>query len=76
MGIEYRDKIIALCRQKGPVLPLEVAKLMKTETWKAGAMLSEMTENKILLISTIKVGGSPLYYLPDQQEKLELFIEN
>ena len=48
--------------------------MLKTETWKAGAMLSEMTENKILLISAIKIGGSPLYYLPEHQEKLELFV--
>ena len=74
MGIEYREKIISLCKQKGPILPNDVAKMLKTETWKAGAMLSEMTENKILLISAIKIGGSPLYYLPEHQEKLELFV--
>ncbi|TAL57689.1 MAG: hypothetical protein EPN86_01550, partial [Nanoarchaeota archaeon] len=73
-GIEYREKILSFCKQKGPLLPSDVAKLLKTDTLRAGAMLSEMTENKLLIISSLKIGGSPLYYLPDQPEKLELFI--
>ena len=76
MGIEYREKIISLARQKGPLLPADVAKFLKTDTLFASAMLSEMNENKILVISTLKVGGSPLYYLPEHAGFLEKFLGN
>lgn len=75
MGIEYREKILNLARQKGPLLPNDVAKLLKTSTLFASAMLSEMNENKLLVISSLKVGGSPLYYIPDQVFMLEHFLE-
>ncbi len=73
-GIAYRENIIAFCKQKGPLLPADVARLLKTDTMRAGAMLSEMSENKILKISSLKVGGSPLYYLPSEPQKLEMYV--
>ncbi len=73
MGLEYREKIIALAKEKGPLLPADVAKSLSVSSIFASAMLSEMTENKFLAISSIKIGGSPLYYLPDRIDQLEAY---
>ncbi len=39
-------------------------------------MLSELSSKKSLKISALKVGGSPLYYVPGHEEKLLQFIQN
>ena len=35
------------------------------------AFLSELTNQKRIQVSSLKVGGSPLYYMRGQEEKLE-----
>lgn len=74
MGVEYREKILALARQRGPLLPADVARVLKVSSLFASAMLSEMVESKFLQISFLKIGGSPLYYLPGQTQQLEQYV--
>jgi len=71
-----KDKIIEFIRQNGPVLPVKIAKAIETNILMASAHLSELTSNKQLKISSIKVGGSPLYYLPGQENQLQNFVSN
>ncbi|MBI3035105.1 hypothetical protein HYY71_02175, partial [Candidatus Woesearchaeota archaeon] len=42
----------------------------------ASAHLAELTASSRLKISTIKVGGSPLYYLPGQEAMLQKYTSN
>ena len=42
----------------------------------ASAHLAELTASSRLKISTIKVGGSPLYYLPGQEAQLQKYTSN
>jgi len=67
--MEYREKILSLA-QTAPLLPSGVAKALNTDTMLAGAMLSEMCAKGILKTSTLKVGGSPLYYKPGNETQL------
>jgi len=67
--MEYREKILSLARLN-PVLPNMVAKALNTDSILAGAMLSEMSSKGLLKISKLKVGGSPLYYIPGNEEQL------
>jgi hypothetical protein len=69
-----KDKITSLIRIKGPVLPIDVSKSLNTNSIMAGAYLSELVSTKILKISSLKVGGSPLYYLPGQESKLQEYV--
>ncbi len=69
-----REQILSFIRSKGPVLPVEVAQLLKSNILLASAYLSEMVSNGTLKISNVKVGGSPLYYMPGQERMLEKYI--
>jgi len=68
-----KDKILSLIRSKGPVIPKDISKNFKLDTFFSGAYLSELVETKKLNLTFIRVGGSPLYYLPDQKEQLQSF---
>ncbi|MEM3127143.1 MAG: hypothetical protein QW331_03700 [Candidatus Woesearchaeota archaeon] len=73
---DQRDEILNFVKEHGPVLPSHVAKAAKLSILFASAYLSELADKKYIKISWIKVGGSPLYYAPGQQEKLEKYIDN
>ena len=74
--LELKSRIISFIRQNGPVLPIQVAKAFGKDTMFAGAMLSELIANKVLRVSFAKVGGSPVYYMPEQEAKLEILREH
>ncbi|PIN76854.1 hypothetical protein COV17_00720 [Candidatus Woesearchaeota archaeon CG10_big_fil_rev_8_21_14_0_10_36_11] len=68
-----QDKILQFLRVTGPTLPSKVAKNIGTEILIASAHLSDLTSQRKVRISHLKVGGSPLYYLPGQEEQLYPF---
>jgi len=68
-----REEILRIIRQKGPVLPVQVAKEIETSILFASAMLSELVSAHLLKLSTVKIGGSPLYYLSGQASMLQEF---
>lgn len=67
------DKIIQFLKFIGPTLPAKVAKSIKTDVLLASAMLSDLAAQKKVKLSSLKIGGSPLYYLPGQEEQLYNF---
>lgn len=71
MDVDHRDKLIQIVKERGPVLPNDVHRELKTNTLFASAMLSELVDSKILRISNLKIGGSPLYYVPGQEVSLQ-----
>jgi len=68
-----KDRILAIIRQKGPVIPVHVSREINTSILMASALLSELVKNKQVLISTIKIGSSPLYYTTGQEQKLQQY---
>lgn len=74
--METREKIVEIVKQKGPVLPVHISKEIGMNLLMSSAHLAELTASKRLKISTIKVGGSPLYYLAGQEEMLQKFTSN
>lgn len=70
------DTILQLMNTKGPLLPVHAAKAIGSDILMASAHLSELASRKKVRISKIKVGGSPLYYLPGQEPQLENFSDN
>ncbi len=74
--MEIRDKILEIVKIKGPVLPVQISKEIGTNILIASAYLAELTSSHKLNVSSLKVGGSPLYYLPGQEELLQKFIIN
>lgn len=74
--METRERIVEIVKAKGPVLPVQISKEIGTDILMASAHLAELTASQRLKISTIKVGGSPLYYLPGQESMLQKFTGN
>lgn len=71
-----REEILEIIRSKGPVLPVQVSKEIETSILFASAMLSEIVSANLLKISHVKIGGSPLYYLPEQRDRLQEFSKH
>jgi len=70
------DKVIALLRSRGPLLPSDIARQLRTNTFFAGAHLSALLESRKVRVSSIRIGSSPLYYLEDHKFKLESFADH
>lgn len=74
--METRERIVEIVKVKGPVLPVQISKEIGSNILMASAHLAELTASNRLKISTIKVGGSPLYYLQGQEAMLQKYVSN
>ena len=68
-----REQILQLIRMKGPVIPSDISKQIGQNLMMTSAMLSELSSKKQLIVSNLKVGGTPMYYIPGQEAKLQDF---
>jgi len=59
---ETHERILEILREKGPSLPINVAKELEMNSLFISAFLSELSSQKRVKISHMKVGGSPLYF--------------
>ncbi|MBW2990002.1 hypothetical protein KY358_06835 [Candidatus Woesearchaeota archaeon] len=73
---DTKEMILQLIKEKGPALPADVARHIGSNILMASAHLSELTSRSILKISCVKVGGSPLYFIPGQESQLQRFSGN
>ncbi|MEK6853454.1 MAG: hypothetical protein AABX64_02110 [Nanoarchaeota archaeon] len=71
--MQDQDKILYFLRVVGPTIPSKVAKNINSEILIASAYLSDLSAQGKVKISHLKIGGSPLYYLPGQEEQLYHF---
>ena len=67
---DQREQAIEYIKTNGPALPVQIGKKLDTSILFASAILSELVSRKLLLISSKNVGGSPLYFLQGQEEKV------
>jgi len=74
-AMQIKEKIISLLRLGGPSLPVHVAKGTGLSILFASAFLSELLYEKKIMISNIKIGNSPLYFLSGQEPQLERFSQ-
>ena len=68
-----KEKILDVVKQ-GPTYPSKISKIVGGDTMIVGAILSTLISTGDVKVSTLKIGGSPLYYIPNQESKLEEFI--
>ena len=73
---EIKLKILSSINERGPSLPVHVSKSVGIEPMLASAILSELIKEKKIRLSNLRVGSSPLYLIPGQEEKLQNFVEN
>jgi len=74
--IRNKEKILQTIRMNGPSLPVKIAKAIQAEPLFAAAFLSELRAERKIIMSNMKIGSSPLYYLEGQEAQLENFVEH
>lgn len=72
--MDYRDRILSMAKI-APVLPVQVAKALNTNSLFASAMLSELASKDLLKVSNLKMGSSPLYYIPELGAQLQNYTD-
>jgi len=73
---EKKPKVIEILKEKGPCLPSQISGGIGLSLLFTSALLSEMASDKTVRISYLKIGGSPLYLLPGQENMLENFTKH
>lgn len=73
---QIKEKIISILKVKGPSLPVHIANQTGLSILFSSAFLSELFAEKRIKISNMKVGSSPLYFLPGQEPQLERFSQH
>ena len=68
-----KEEIIEYLSKNGPSLPLKIAKAVDMTNIFTTAILSELTNEKRVKTSNLKIGSSPLYLIPGQEDKLEKY---
>jgi hypothetical protein len=74
-ALKLRDDALNFVRTKGPVLPVHVAERFGFNSIIASAVLSELSSNGLVKLSNAKIGGSPVYYVPGQEPKLQILYK-
>lgn len=72
--MDFNEKIMQLANIS-PLQPTKVAKALGNDSFMASAMLSELVGKGKLKISSMKVGSSPLYYIPEKEEQLKEYVK-
>lgn len=75
-GSLITDRVKQLVRMRGPLIPSQISKEIGTNILMASAILSELSSKGDVKISSVKVGGTPLYYVPGQEQKLQNYTSN
>lgn len=73
---EVKQKILVILDQKGPSIPMHIAKDIQLSIIFTSAILAELIDEKKVSLSKLKIGSSPLYLVPGQERKLEDFSDN
>lgn len=68
-----KEKVLEVVKQ-GPTIPGKIVKVVGGDTMLIGAILSGMIATGEVKYSSLKVGGSPIYYIPGHEARLEEFM--
>lgn len=75
-ALAIKEKIMSFLKIRGPSLPVHIAKETGLSPLFASAFLSELFSEKRIKISDMKVGNSPLYFIPGHEYRLEYFSQH
>lgn len=73
--LETKNRIIKVIQERGPEFPVRVASIIGQNNIFTAAFMSELVGEQKLKLSSMRVGGSPLYFIPGQEEQLQRFTE-
>jgi len=70
---EVKKKILTIINERGPSLPVPIARQISLSPVFSSAILAELVDEQRVVLSKLRVGSSPLYLIPGQEQKLEEF---
>lgn len=70
-----KDKILEVIKRRGPSLPVHISNEIKISMLFAGAFLADLLSNKEVKISNMRVGNTPIYFIPGQEPLLEHYSQ-
>lgn len=70
---KIRERILSILRMKGPTLPVYISQEIGISMLFVSAFLSELLSDKLIKMSHMRVGNSPIYYVAGQEHQLERF---
>ncbi|MBR9701930.1 hypothetical protein GOV13_03330 [Candidatus Pacearchaeota archaeon] len=73
---DTKDEIILILKRTGPSLPVHIAKELELSILFTSAYLSELLSEKRIKISYMRVGSSPVYFIPGQEPGLEKYSQH
>jgi hypothetical protein len=71
-----KHQVFDYLNSHGPSLPMTISQEVGRESIFVGAVLSELIQSKQLKLSHAKIGGSRVYYVPGQEEKLSILYNS
>lgn len=75
LAVLDKKKLLEFIQNNGPVLPSQLVGPFNTNTIMLGATFSEMVKEKSIVVSSAKIGSSPVYYVKGQEEKLAMLYK-
>lgn len=73
---QLKEHILKTFRTRGPCLPAHIASEIKMSILFTSAFLSELLGERKLKISNLRVGSSPIYFLPGTEPQLEKYTQH
>jgi hypothetical protein len=70
---QIKERILSILNAKGPTIPVHIAKEIGISMLFTSAFLSELLSDKKVKMSNMRVGNSPVYFIPGQEAQLERF---
>jgi len=70
-----KEKIIKFLEKNGASLPVHIAKDAGMDMIFTSAFLSELISHQKIKVSNMKVGTSPVYFIPGNEKGIEKFID-
>ncbi|MDA3837296.1 MAG: hypothetical protein PF542_06785 [Nanoarchaeota archaeon] len=72
---QIKENIFQFLKTNGPSLPIPISRNIQVDSLFTSAFLSELLSNQRIKISHMKVGGTPIYYVPGTEAGLEKYSE-
>ena len=70
-----KQRILQFIKAQGPNIPIPISNHLQIDSLLTSAFLAELISEKLIKMSRLKVGNSPVYYLLGQERQLENFSQ-
>ncbi len=70
---QIKEKILSFLRINGPSLPVHISQYAEQSILFTSAFLSELLSDKAVKTSVMRVGSSPIYFIPGQEPQLDKY---